>query len=191
MRQSNCLMPPLEVTINYSPWWPRPHSIHFWIYSDHTYTLWNTTFFLEFSLDKGIQKNKNYEDQVNFKHAMRKVLFRYFKFVLFPNKALARTPAFFTTYLDNDSEDCMFTEAILKAWDPVHLPTCRWYLDCPLKRPHPLKSPSMSHWSQFWKVRLLLHLKLKQKILLRRVERGRNQFKRPRNELQKQRHQLQ
>jgi hypothetical protein len=29
----------------------------------------------------------------------------------------------------------MFTEAILKVWDPVHLPTCRWYLDCPLKRP--------------------------------------------------------
>jgi hypothetical protein len=29
----------------------------------------------------------------------------------------------------------MFTEAILKAWDPVHLPTCGWYLDCPLKKP--------------------------------------------------------
>jgi hypothetical protein len=29
----------------------------------------------------------------------------------------------------------MFTEAILKAWDPVHLPICGWYLDCPLKRP--------------------------------------------------------
>jgi hypothetical protein len=50
-------------------------------------------------------------------------------------KALARTPAFFATFLDKDSEDCMFTEAILKAWDPVHLPTCGWYLDCPLKRP--------------------------------------------------------
>jgi hypothetical protein len=66
---------------------------------------------------------------------MRRVLFRYFKFVLFPNKALARTPAFFATYLDNNSEDCMFTEAILKAWDLVHFPTCGWYLDYPLKRP--------------------------------------------------------
>jgi hypothetical protein len=72
---------------------------------------------------------------VNFKPAMRRVLFRYFKFVLFPFKALARTPTFFATFLDKDSEDCMFTKAILKAWDPVHLPTCGWYLDCPLKRP--------------------------------------------------------
>jgi hypothetical protein len=29
----------------------------------------------------------------------------------------------------------MFTKAILKAWDLVHLPTCGWYLDFPLKRP--------------------------------------------------------
>jgi hypothetical protein len=72
---------------------------------------------------------------MNFKPAMRKVLFMYFKFVLFPFKALARTLAFFATFLDKDSEDCMFTKAILKAWDPVHLPTCRWYLDCLLKRP--------------------------------------------------------
>jgi hypothetical protein len=68
---------------------------------------------------------------VNFKQAMGKVLFRYFKFLLFPKKALSKTPAFFVAYLDKDSEDCMFTEAILKAWDPVHLPTCGWYLDCP------------------------------------------------------------
>jgi hypothetical protein len=66
---------------------------------------------------------------------MRRVLFRYFKFVLFPKKALSRTPASFAAYLDKDSEDFMFTEAILKAWDPIHLSTCGWYLDCPLKRP--------------------------------------------------------
>jgi hypothetical protein len=72
---------------------------------------------------------------VNFKQAMRRVLFRYFKFVLFSKNALSRTPTFFAAYLDKDSEDCMFTEATLKAWDPVHLPTCGWYLDCPLKRP--------------------------------------------------------
>jgi hypothetical protein len=30
-------------------------------------SLWETTFFLEFSLVKGIHKNKNSEDQVNFK----------------------------------------------------------------------------------------------------------------------------
>ena len=66
---------------------------------------------------------------------MWKVLFRYFKFILFRSKTLARTPAFFATLLDKDSEDCMFTKAILKAWDPVHLSTCGWYLDYPLKKP--------------------------------------------------------
>jgi hypothetical protein len=110
-------------------------------------SLWDNAFFLEFSSDKGLHKNKSSEDQVNFKQAMRRVLFRYFKFVLFPKKALSRTPTFFVAYLDKDSEDCIFTEAILKAWDPVHLPTCGWYLDCPLKRPHLLKSLSMNHWS--------------------------------------------
>jgi hypothetical protein len=98
-------------------------------------SLWDNAFFLEFSLDKGVHKNKSSEDQVNFKQAMRKVLFKYFKFILFPKKALSRISAFFAAYLDKDSEDCMLTEAILKAWDPVHLPICGWYLDCPLKRP--------------------------------------------------------
>jgi hypothetical protein len=49
-------------------------------------------------------------------------------------KALARTLAFFAICLDKNSEDCIFMEGILKAWDPVHLPTCGWHLDCPLKR---------------------------------------------------------
>jgi hypothetical protein len=44
-------------------------------------SLWNNAFFLEFSLDKGVHKNKSSEDQVNFKQAMKRVLFRYFKFV--------------------------------------------------------------------------------------------------------------
>jgi hypothetical protein len=99
-------------------------------------------------LDKGIHKNKNFEDEVNFKQAMRRVLFRYFKFVLFSNKALARIPTFFTTYLDNNSEDCMFTEAILKAWDLVHYPHVGGTWTALLRCPHPLKSPSVSHWSQ-------------------------------------------
>jgi hypothetical protein len=98
-------------------------------------SLWDSAFFLEFSSDKGVHKNKSSEDHVNFKQAKRRVLFRYFKFILFRKKALSRTLAFFVAYLDKDSEDYMFTEAILKAWDPVHLPTCGWYLDCPLKRP--------------------------------------------------------
>jgi hypothetical protein len=98
-------------------------------------SLWEIAFVLEFSTKKGIHKNKKAEDQVNFKQAIQRVLFRYFKFILIPSKALARTPTFFAAYLDKDSEDCMFTNDILKTWDLVHLPSCGWYLDCPLKRP--------------------------------------------------------
>jgi len=29
----------------------------------------------------------------------------------------------------------MFTEGIMKSWDPMHLEKCGWYLDCPLKTP--------------------------------------------------------
>ena len=60
---------------------------------------------------------------------------RYFKYVLFPAKAISKVPAFFTNYHEKDSEDCMYTAAIMKAWKPVHWPNCGWYLDCPLKSP--------------------------------------------------------
>jgi transcription initiation factor IIF auxiliary subunit len=60
---------------------------------------------------------------------------RYFKYVLFPVKAISKAPAFFTNYQDKGSDDCMYTEAIMKAWNPVHWPSCGWYMDCPLKNP--------------------------------------------------------
>jgi hypothetical protein len=86
-------------------------------------------------MEKRIHRNKRSEDQVNFKQAMHRVLFRYFKFIMFPRKALARILAFFALYLDKNSEDCIFMKGILKTWDLIHLPTCGWYLDCLLKRP--------------------------------------------------------
>jgi hypothetical protein len=79
-------------------------------------SLWDSAFFLEFSSDKGVHKNKSSEDQVNFKQAMRRVLFRYFKFVLFPKKALSRIPTFFAAYLDKDS--CGNTDSNFFALDP-------------------------------------------------------------------------
>jgi hypothetical protein len=122
------------MNVNYFPDGQDPIlSISKYIKTMHI-SLWKTTFFLEFSIEKGIHKNKRSEGQVNFKQAMWRVLFMYFKFILFLMKALARTPPFFATYLNKDSEDCMFTEGILKAWDPIHLPTCGWYLDCHLKK---------------------------------------------------------
>jgi hypothetical protein len=66
---------------------------------------------------------------------VRRVLYRYFKFVLVPAKAVSRTPSFFANYLDKDSEDCMFIEIMLKLWNAIHFSTCRWYLDCPIQKP--------------------------------------------------------
>jgi hypothetical protein len=48
--------------------------------------LWETAFYSEFSIEKGIHKNKKAKDQVNFKQAMWRVLLRYSKFILFPSK---------------------------------------------------------------------------------------------------------
>ena len=66
---------------------------------------------------------------------MRKVFYRYFKYALFPAKAISKFPIFFANYLDIEGEECMFTEGIIKSWDPVHLEKYGWCLDCPLKTP--------------------------------------------------------
>jgi hypothetical protein len=102
-------------------------------------SLWETTFFREFVADKGVYKNNKPYDQLNLKEAVRRVLYRYFKFVLVPANAVSRTPSFFANYLDKDSEDCIFTEAMLKLWDPIHFSTCGWYLDCPIQKPSSFK----------------------------------------------------
>lgn len=62
----------MGVTINYSPDGQDPIlSLSEYIETMHI-SLWDTVFFLEFSLDKGIYKNKNSKDQVNFNQAMRR-----------------------------------------------------------------------------------------------------------------------
>jgi hypothetical protein len=38
-------------------------------------------------------------------------------------------------YLEQDNEDFMLTEGIMKAWDSVNWDRCGWYLDCPLNKP--------------------------------------------------------
>jgi hypothetical protein len=66
------------------------------------------------------------------------VLYRYFRYVLLPRKAISKVPAFFPNYLDIQSHDSMFTPAIIKTWNPVHFQQCGWYLDCPVKKAPPL-----------------------------------------------------
>jgi hypothetical protein len=97
--------------------------------------LWDTAFYREFNAEKGVHKNNPIEKQLNFFPALKHVVYRYFKFVLFPAHAITKSPAFFSDYKDTESENNMYTQGILKSWSKVHLETCAWYLDCPLKKP--------------------------------------------------------
>lgn len=91
--------------------------------------------FVELGGDSGAHKNNPPDKQPFFIQAVRRVLYRYFKYVLLPRKAISKVPPFFPNYLDIGSPDSMFTPAILKSWDPIHFQQCGWYLDCPLKKP--------------------------------------------------------
>ena len=99
--------------------------------------LWETAFYIELGGDNGAHKNNPPDKQPFFLQAVRRVLYRYFRYVLLPRKAISKVPPFFPNYLDTDSPDSMFTPAILKAWDPIHYQHCGWYLDRPLKKPPP------------------------------------------------------
>ena len=99
--------------------------------------LWETAFFVELSGDNGAHKNNPPEKQPFFIQAVRRVLYRYFRYVLLPRKAISKVPPFFPNYLDMESPDSMFTPAIVKTWDSIHFQHCGWYLDCPFKRPPP------------------------------------------------------
>ncbi|KAG0572355.1 hypothetical protein KC19_VG088100 [Ceratodon purpureus] len=65
--------------------------------------------------------------------AIRRVLYRYIKYIQLPRKEISKVPPFFPNFLDVLSTECLYTAAILKAWDPCHYKRCRWYLDCPVK----------------------------------------------------------
>jgi hypothetical protein len=125
----------LDVSINYLPDGMDPLPTIFDYVETMRISLWDTAFFREFAVDKGVHKNHNIDKQLNFKSAMRRVFYRYFKYVLFPAQAISKSPTFFANYLDMESEECMFTEGIMKSWDPIHFEKCGWYLDCPLKTP--------------------------------------------------------
>ena len=99
--------------------------------------LWEIAFFIELGGDNGAHKNNPPDKQPFFVQAVRRVLYRYFRYVLLPRKAISKVPAFFPNYLDIESPDSMFTPAIIKAWDPIHFQQCGWYLDCPVKKPPP------------------------------------------------------
>jgi hypothetical protein len=99
--------------------------------------LWEIAFFVELGGDNGAHKNNPPDKQPFFVQAVRRVLYRYFRYVLLPRKAISKVPAFFPNYLDIDNPDSMFTPAIKKTWDSIHFQQCGWYLDCPFKKPPP------------------------------------------------------
>jgi hypothetical protein len=98
-------------------------------------SLWDTAFYREFNAEKGVHNNNPIEKQLNFFPAFKRVVYKYFKFVLFPAQAISKLPTFFTDYKDTESESCIYTHGILKSWSSIHLESCAWYLDYPLKKP--------------------------------------------------------
>jgi hypothetical protein len=91
-------------------------------------SLWDTAFYREFNTKKRVHKNNPIEKRLNFFPALKRVVYRYFKFVLFPPHAITKSSAFFTDYKDTENENRMYTQGILKSWSKVHLKTCTWYL---------------------------------------------------------------
>jgi hypothetical protein len=125
----------LNVTVNYLPEIHDPlPQISDYVESIRI-SLWDTVFYREFNAEKGVHNNNTPEKQMNFGPALKRVLYRYFKFVLFLHQAISKSPAFFTNYKDTESEDNMYTRGILNSWNTVHLETCGWYLDCPFRKP--------------------------------------------------------
>ena len=127
----------LGETIDYNPHGEDPILTIFDYVEAMRCQLWEIAFFIELGGDNGAHKNNPPDKQPFFVQAVRRVLYRYFRYVLLPRKAISKVPAFFPNYLDVESPDSMFTPAILKAWDPIHFQQCGWYLDCPLKKPPP------------------------------------------------------
>jgi hypothetical protein len=94
-------------------------------------------FFIELGGDNGAYKTNSPDKQPFFFQAVRRVFYRYLRYILLPKKAISKVSAFFPNYLDIESPDSTFTFAIIKAWDPIHFQQCGWYLDCPVKKPPP------------------------------------------------------
>ena len=91
----------MHVSINYLPDGIDPLPTIFYYVEAMRISLWATTFFCQFGVDKEIHKNHNIDKQVNFNPPMLRVFYRYFKYVLFPAKAIFKSPIFFANYLDD------------------------------------------------------------------------------------------
>ena len=125
----------LNVTVNYFPENHEPLPQISDYMESIRMSLWDSAFYHEFNAEKGVHKNNTPEKLLNFGPALKRVVYRYFKFVLFPVYAISKSPAFFNDYKDINSKSSMYTQGIFKSWSKVHLEACGWYFDCPLKKP--------------------------------------------------------
>lgn len=83
-------------------------------------SLWEAMFYREFAIEKTVHKNFTINKQYLFKPALHRVIYKYFKYVLFRAKTISRSQPFFLNYLENGSEDFMPIVGIMKQWDKVH-----------------------------------------------------------------------
>jgi hypothetical protein len=65
-------------------------------------------------------------------------VYRYFKHELLAKKAIAKAdlPVFLESWMDRNSELCMFSLPQLKIWTSTHIKGVGWYLDCVLGYAH-------------------------------------------------------
>jgi hypothetical protein len=108
-----------KATVNYQPDGRDPIPTIFYYIEQIRISLWDSEFFREFAVEKRVNKNNTIDKQYLFKPALHRVLYRYFKYVIFPSKAISRSPPFFVNFLKRDSEDFLLTEGIMKSWDFV------------------------------------------------------------------------
>jgi len=87
-------------------------------------TLSDLAFNREFAVEKGINKNNSIDKQYLFKSTLHRVLYRYFKYVIFPTNAISRSLPFFVNYLEKDSKDFMLTDEIMKSKNVIHWKRC-------------------------------------------------------------------
>jgi hypothetical protein len=109
----------LEVTINFHPPGELPIPSIAEYVEQMRILLWDTAFSYEFE-GKGVHKNHLPEFQIGLDKAVARVLFRYFKFVLYSRNATSKTPSFFPSYLDRRAKNCMISDEISSKWKKEH-----------------------------------------------------------------------
>ena len=129
----NDIVVDLDVSINYLSDGMDHLPIIFYYMKTMCISLWDTAFFRD--IYKEIHVNHNNDKQFNFKPTIRRVFYRYFKYVIFHVETISKSFFFFANYLDIKNEECMFIKGIMKSWDSMHFEKCGWYLDYLFKTP--------------------------------------------------------